>query len=88
MIPGSIKHEERLTAIRKSRKIIVILSNSYVTSSECQGEANMAGKTFLSAIAPVTFYKGENTSVVFPEQYPAMITPFSKCMGHIRHTYT
>lgn len=49
-MPGSIKHEERLTAIRKSRKIIVILSNSYITSSECQGEANIAGRILIPAI--------------------------------------
>ena len=59
MMPGSIKHEERLTAIRKSRKVIVILSNSYVTSSECQGEANIAGKIFISDVTPVTVYKME-----------------------------
>ena len=42
-MPGALKSTERLNAIRKSRKIIFILSNSYVNNSECQGEIILSG---------------------------------------------
>ena len=41
---GAVHHEERVSAMKRSRKIIVVLSNSYVNSSECQGEASLAGE--------------------------------------------
>ena len=45
---GAVHHEERVSAMKRSRKIIVVLSNSYVNSSECQGEASLAGEYKIS----------------------------------------
>ena len=46
---GAVLHEERISAMKRSRKIIVVFSNSYVNSSECQGEASLAGEHKFSA---------------------------------------
>ena len=43
MMPGALKSTERLNAMGKSRKIIFILSNSYVNSNECHGEIILSG---------------------------------------------
>ena len=53
---GAVHHEERVSAMKRSRKIIVVLSNSYVNSSECQGEASLAGEYKISTWEQCTIH--------------------------------
>ena len=58
---GAVHHEERVSAMKRSRKIIVVLSNSYVNSSECQGEASLAGEYKISTWVQFTTHVHDMT---------------------------
>ena len=40
---GAPQHTDNCTALATSRKVIIVLSNSYMASSKCKGEADLAG---------------------------------------------
>ena len=42
-LPGTPVFTEIITAMEKSRKIILVLSNSYLMSQQCKGQADLAG---------------------------------------------
>ena len=41
---GAPHHTDKCEALATSRKVIIVLSNSYMVSSQCKGEADLAGK--------------------------------------------
>lgn len=43
---GSRRFTEREVALRKSKRILIVVSNSYLRSVECLSEADLSGKTF------------------------------------------
>ena len=43
MTPGALRNAELEEAMSKSRKIIILMSNSYIKSGECKFEAGKAG---------------------------------------------
>ena len=43
MMPGTLKSTELAETLARSRKIIILLSNSYIQSNECKLEADRAG---------------------------------------------
>ena len=43
-LPGTPVFAEMIKAMDKSRKIILVLSNSYLQSPQCIGQADLAGK--------------------------------------------
>lgn len=48
MTPGALMNAELAEAMSKSRKIIILMSNSYIKSGECKFEAGKAGKILKS----------------------------------------
>ena len=40
---GAPHHTEMCEVLASSRKVIIVLSNSYMESSRCRGEADLAG---------------------------------------------
>ena len=45
-IPGESVYSSFVSALEKSRKIIVVLSNSFLQSDRCRGLADLAGTLF------------------------------------------
>ena len=45
-LPGTHVFTEMITAMEKSRKIILVLSNSYLRSPQCKGQADLAGSLY------------------------------------------
>lgn len=45
-IPGDSVYSSFVSALEKSRKIIVVLSNSFLQSDRCRGLADLAGTLF------------------------------------------
>ena len=43
-LPGSYRFERLCEVMRQSRKIIIVMSNSFLNSSECMAEAAFAGE--------------------------------------------
>ena len=43
-LPGSYRFETLCEVMRQSRKIIIVMSNSFLNSSECMAEAAFAGE--------------------------------------------
>ena len=44
-LPGTQIFTEMITAMEKSRKIILVLSNFYLMSQQCKGQADLAGES-------------------------------------------
>ena len=44
-LPGTHIFTEMITAMEKSRKIIIVLSNSYLKNPRCKGQADLAGES-------------------------------------------
>ena len=51
---GAPHHTDKCEALATSRKVIIVLSNSYMTSSQCKGEADLAGKLYQKKIILLT----------------------------------
>ena len=49
-LPGAEIFTEMIKAMEKSRKIILVLSNSYLRSSQCRGQADLAGRGHYSLV--------------------------------------
>ena len=45
-----------ITAMEKSRKIILVLSNSYLRSQQCKGQADLAGELLASPRFPQHYF--------------------------------
>lgn len=46
-VPGSGVYTSLVSALEKSRKIIIVLSNSFLRNEKCLGEVDMAGERVL-----------------------------------------
>ena len=49
-IPGDSVYSSFVSALEKSRKIIVVLSNSFLQSDRCRGLVDLAGTLFNSHV--------------------------------------
>ena len=49
-LPGTEIFTEMIKAMEKSRKIILVLSNSYLRSSQCRGQADLEGRSHYSLV--------------------------------------
>ena len=49
-VPGSPVYSSLIDALERSRKIVIILSNSFLKSDKCRGFADLAGRYLLTHV--------------------------------------
>lgn len=55
MTPGALRDVEVTEAMAKSRKIIILMSNSYIKSGECKFEAGLSRESVCNLLLWILF---------------------------------